>query len=570
MQSHPIEFFKNNNIDKKWRAQQERVLNKMKDSWDKYKYFVLSLPTGVGKTFVATSIADSIHNAYILTSTLQLQDQYEKSWDQIVSLKGRSNYQCNLNTNFTVDSAPCSADSGLIRKCKEDKICAYYNQRDKALASAAMITNPLYMLYSTHCGFAKDDGEEGAWIRRSALIVDECHNLENHLVQFAESSVDPEDYQKNFGINTEKFVFSDDSAQNYLMVVELFKLLQAKAAELGAEMAREFPPSLGNSRDWARGISAKVAERVKKLGAKVNAVDKAIQPLKIFFNTHSTPEELTRRWIISKEEHKNILKLSPIYGDFLFDIYLSKLADKFIFLSATPGDKNTFCKELGIKPDECLYVETESPFDPAKSPVIVTPLITLSKDRLEENVKLIGGIVDDVMNMHPGQRGIIHSVTYNLQTEIFNRVSKENRKRLICRDMDILNGVPIPKGSYPKKYRNNELLEIHENEGGKFGSVLLAPSMMEGVDLHDDLSSFQIIVKLPWGNLGDPRIRAKNKIDGEWYANAMWRSILQASGRSTRHAEDGSVTYILDAKFKYFYDQWKGRLPTWFKDRLVF
>lgn len=162
---------------------------------------------------------------------------------------------------------------------------------------------------------------------------------------------------------------------------------------------------------------------------------------------------------------------------------------------------------------------------------------------------------------------IVHNcVTYDLQKHIFTGVTPLNRKRLLCRDMDTLNGV-VSKSMYPKKYSNQELLEIHDE---KTNSVLLSPSMMEGVDLHDDLSGFQVIIKLPWSNLGDLRIRVKSNLDEDWYANKMWLSILQASGRSTRHENDTSVTYILDSNFKFFYSQWKHKLPSWFKDRLVF
>lgn len=569
MNEHPLRFFQKNSIIP--REQQKRVVDAIHENWDKYDYFALSLPTGVGKTFIATSIADSVNRAYILTSTLQLQTQYERSWTELVNLKGRGNYTCQLNTNFTVDAAPCSAQPELIKLCKRDRLCSYYNQKDLAMKSQSMITNPVYMLYSTHCGFASE--EDSPWVPRSALIIDEAHNLENHLVQFAESEVDPAQLEKDFGIHGAKYIFNGDMEHDYLLVVELQTELMEKAEELAEKIEKEFPARKffddAEIKSWARGMTEKVAERVRKLNTKFYALDKAIQPLKIFFNTHSTPEDLARRWLISKYHDKNVLKLAPIYGDFLFTEYFGKLADKFVFLSATLGTKSAFCKELGIEEKDCFFIETDSPFPPDKSPVIVMPAIKLSKEHYAENVKKIGGFVDEILKMHENERGIIHCVTYDLQTQIFNRVSPANRKRLLCRDMDTLNGKPSP-GMYPKKYKNGELLELHEGEGAEYGSVLLSPSMMEGVDLVDDLSRFQVIIKLPWSNLGDARIKVKSQLDSSWYANKMWVSVLQASGRSTRHEEDTSVTYILDSNFKYFYKQWESMLPDWFKKRLVF
>lgn len=577
MIKHPLQFFAKQELEA--REQQKQVLDAIHVNWGKYNYFALSLPTGVGKTYIATSIADSVGNsAYILTSTLQLQTQYEKSWAELVNLKGRSNYQCNLNKNFTVDAAPCSANKELIRGCITGQICAYYNQKQKALQSRAMITNPVYMLYSTHCGFAKDGEEEGdnPWTKRDVLIIDEAHNLENHLIQFAESDVDPEQIYLDFGIDTSRYKFTGEVGNDYQLVVELKEELERHATILQNKLADEFPSAalLGmDPRAWARGLTKKVAEKVQRLNNKMYKLDKALQPLKIFFNTHGDAQELARRWLISKLDGKNILKLAPIYGDFLFHEYLGKLADKFIFLSATLGSKQAFSRELGLTEKEIFYMETDSPFSPAKSPIIVMPAIKLSREVYQENVKKIGPLLDEILSVHPNERGIIHCVTYDLGKEIFSQLKGEHRNRLLFRDMvDMRVDLAVRASDQPGRTRltNEELLRKHETEGRKISSVLLSPSMMEGVDLYDDLSRFQVIVKLPWGFLGDPRVKTKSGLDPSWYANKMWLSVMQASGRSTRNEEDSSVTYILDANFKYFYDQWRHSLPNWFKRRLVF
>jgi Rad3-related DNA helicase len=565
----PLKFFETHQI--KARPQQIDVVEAIHREWDNYKYFALSLPTGVGKTYIATSIADSIFNAYMLTSTLQLQDQYMKSWDELINLKGRGNYTCALNTNFTVDAAPCSANADLYQDCVRNSTCPYINQKKAALAAKAMITNPVYMLYSTHCGFAKD--EDNPWVERTAVIFDEAHNIENHLVSFAESNIDPEKYHEDFGVQTRGIIFTGRAEEDYFKVIEIKEILERKAQELAVKLETEFPQARlfgASAREWAKGFTDKTAEKVRKLNAKIYQLDKAIQPLKIFFNTHGTPEELSRRWIISKQPDANVLKLSPIYGDFLFHEYFGKLGKKFVFLSATLGTKKEFCKELGIKESECFFMETDSPFKPELSPVIVMPTIKLSKEVYDQNVKKVGGLIDEILKMHPDERGIIHSVTYDIQKHIFTGVSPKNQNRLLCRDMDVLKNANAGKNMYPKKYKNDELLEMHERDGSMYGSVLLSPSMMEGVDLHDDLSQFQVIIKLPWANLGDVRVKKKSQLDGSWYKNKMWLNILQASGRSTRHETDTSVTYILDQNFKYFYDEWKHNLPDWFKKRLVF
>lgn len=165
---------------------------------------------------------------------------------------------------------------------------------------------------------------------------------------------------------------------------------------------------------------------------------------------------------------------------------------------------------------------------------------------------------------------VVHNcATYKLGEEIYRRLDPAYRERLLYRDMDILDGAMGGKNAYQRKYRNDELLQLHSNNT-KPNSVLLSPSMMEGVDLFDDLSAFQIILKMPWPSLGDPRIKKKTELNGDWYTNKVFVAIMQAAGRSTRHEKDSSVTYILDASFPYFFNKWKAKLPSWFVERVHF
>lgn len=564
----PITFFKEQHLEP--RSQQQEVLDVLTKEWDNYDYFVLNLPTGVGKTFIACALGDAVGRTYMLTSTLQLQAQYEKSWGQIVNLKGRGNYDCNVNPAFTVDSAPCLANEDLKKNCQINGTCAYYTQKDKALRAPAMITNPVYFLYSTHCGFGKNT--ENAWVKRSLLICDEAHNLEQHLISFAESKIDPKKLHAEHGAKCSDIKFTGDLRNDYLALKKLRMVLMARADEYQEELEKAFPK--GKTADlvsWAEGFDKRAAEKARKMNSKMYALDKAIQPLNIFFNTHATEAELKHRWLISHDPQEGTLQLSPLYGDFLFSEYIKKMADKFVFMSATLGTKEQFCKELGIPLDRCLFVETDTPFPPHKSPILVMPTLKLAYKDLDATLPKIAPAIEGILDEHKDQRGIIHCATYRLAEEIYRRVGPEYRKRLITRDMDILSGAVSGKASQygGRRYSNEELLRLHE-QGTIKGSVLLSPSMMEGVDLVDDLSEFQVILKMPWASLADARVKRKSELDNDWYTNKVWVHVMQASGRSTRHEEDESITYILDNSFPHFYDKWKHRLPKWFKQRLVF
>ena len=77
--------------------------------------------------------------------------------------------------------------------------------------------------------------------------------------------------------------------------------------------------------------------------------------------------------------------------------------------------------------------------------------------------------------------------------------------------------------------------------------------MHTGLDLKDEQSRFQILVKVPYPSLGDRWIKKKQTLDnGKWY---RWQSVLkivQAYGRSVRSKDDHAVTYLLDSTFDNF------------------
>jgi Rad3-related DNA helicase len=73
--------------------------------------------------------------------------------------------------------------------------------------------------------------------------------------------------------------------------------------------------------------------------------------------------------------------------------------------------------------------------------------------------------------------------------------------------------------------------------------------LLEGLDLKDDTSRFQIFFKVPYPSLGDPLIKAKMQTSNEWYNWKTLNNIYQGIGRSVRSKDDWAVTYIIDGTF---------------------
>jgi Rad3-related DNA helicase len=509
---------------------------------------------GVGKSHIALALSEEIGKSYLLTSTLQLQEQYLKTSNACVDIKGKGNYRCGINDMFRVDSAPCMANSNLFRQCRSNHTCPYYNQKEQAFSSKIMVTNYLYFLYSIHCGIFKlqDLQPDGSGLnKRDLIIMDEAHNLESMMISMAEVKINLTDLQDNYGIGRAHSVSANDD--------ENLKLVNALMDEISTEIAKnetkiiDLMGGQGVTEGKAVNISALHASKIEKLKAKNYSLDKLLQPMKIYKN--NIDDGL---WVIQSNKSDNQVTLTPLKANFLFDLYFKKdpMADKFIFMSATVGDFDTYCDEIGLDKSKTLYLECDTPFPPDQSPIIILPSLKMGYKDIDATIPKLVSSVEMLLDQHEKESGIIHTANYRIAKEILNRIDDKYKHRLIARDMH-----------HNRKYTNTQLLEMHKRTPN---AVLLSPSMEEGVDLYDDLARFQIILKMMWPSLGDFRNKIKAECDSNWYSNKMWMDMMQASGRSTRHEKDYSTTYILDASFNYFYSQWKHKLPVWFKNRILF
>jgi Rad3-related DNA helicase len=110
------------------------------------------------------------------------------------------------------------------------------------------------------------------------------------------------------------------------------------------------------------------------------------------------------------------------------------------------------------------------------------------------------------------------------------------------------------------------MLERHINS--KEPTILLSPSMAEGVDLKDDSSRFQIICKIPYPFLGDKLVKKRMNKWKWWYPLQTAKKIVQSVGRSIRNESDYADTYILDADWIKFFSRNKSLFPPEFKNSI--
>jgi ATP-dependent DNA helicase DinG len=194
------------------------------------------------------------------------------------------------------------------------------------------------------------------------------------------------------------------------------------------------------------------------------------------------------------------------------------------------------------------YYEMDTPFNVKRRPIYYIKVGKMTFNDKEETFKKQIEYIDKILKRNKDKKGIIHTANYEISNWLKEHYGE--KYRLLFHDSE----------------DRNEILNKHLMSPEP--TVLVSPSMMNGVDLKDDLSRFQIIMKIPYPNIKSKKIKKRQKDNKEWY---QWKTVvdlIQSYGRSVRSAEDWAETYILDEslsnimKFNYKY------LPRYFTDAI--
>jgi len=222
-------------------------------------------------------------------------------------------------------------------------------------------------------------------------------------------------------------------------------------------------------------------------------------------------------------------------------------------MSATILSKDYLCKTTGLNSDKVKFIRIEeSDFPVENRPIRLMNVAWLNAKTMSESMPNIARTVDNIMSMHKHEKGIIHTTSYSQLQFIKDNIGKDNAGRL------------IETGSGLDR---SEVLEKHYSS--KKPTVLISPSLRLGVDLKDDLSRFQVIVKVPYPDLTDKRIAKMKERDPKWYT---WNTVLrlvQAYGRSVRSKDDHATTYILDSSISYLLKSAHDLVPRWFTEAII-
>ena len=504
-----------------FRKGQREAIERSLAAFDAGKRFVvIEAPTGSGKSAIAVTHARQAASAFVLTAQKLLQDQYVKDFPDLALMKGRSNYPCLIAPTHAA-AAPCIAG----RKFPECDDCPYFVQKDIAMGADSTIMN--YAYYLAELNYA------GGFSPRELLILDEAHNAENALMGFIQITISDSALMR-VGI-PERVPSALDQLDYFDFADELTALVRGRAKELDHRLKKEeLPPDIAieemQNKQWCDS-----------------------QYLRLRQLSYSR-EEYNIEWVVEQRRTRdgNSLQFKPVTVAPFAEDYLFAFGEKVLMLSATILDPPTYLRSLGIPEHQAEFIRVDSDFPPEHRPIYVKPVAKMTRHYLERDLPKLVQEISELMDAHPDQKGIIHAHTYKIATYIAQHLPREKQARLISHFSAADREQAYEKhGSSPKP------------------SVLLSPSMTEGVDLADDLSRWQVICKIPYPYLGDPQVARRKNLDPAWYDWSTCLTVVQAYGRSVRSAEDFAITYVLDADFMSFIRRQEKRLPEWFLEAIV-
>ncbi|MGP8125936.1 MAG: helicase C-terminal domain-containing protein [Nitrososphaerales archaeon] len=528
---------------------QKEVLEQVDQAMTSKRFIVLEAPVGFGKSAVAAALCTYLSSAYILTSTKQLQDQYASDFGFPV-VKGKSNFQCRVPTASGLlpqcSKGRCEADWKLSdcphyltfedydqhkrRLCtrdsrcehvKDGKLCPYYEQKWFGFRASVTVCN--YPFLMSQLKYAE------AVPHRRLLVCDEAHDLEKQIVGFASFALVRSEIARYWNGDDKEFFIPDrglDDPAAWLDVLSDTKgilgefcathledgTLQDRVAackDLGEALERFIGDLEGDSGNW-------VVNGVRR--AKDGSIDEVVfQPIQI--------------------------------GGFTRPLF--ETADSILFMSATIFSKELLCNTLGVREEDVSYISlAESTFPVENRPIYALNTARLNRASLDASLGSITEAVDAIMDRHVGVRGVIHTTSYYQVNYIMQHVSESNRRRLVTTE-----------GSSER----SALLRVH---GSTDASVLISPSLFQGVDLKDEMSRFQVVVKVPYPDLSERRTVVKLRRDSAWYDWQTALRLVQTYGRSVRSETDHAVTYVLDSNFMPFVDAHRAFFPAYFLEAL--
>lgn len=236
---------------------------------------------------------------------------------------------------------------------------------------------------------------------------------------------------------------------------------------------------------------------------------------RVKYNIKENPDD----WICFYDDFcdKKIV-FKPLNLENILKKYLLNKAEICIFMSSTILNKEIFADELGLDISEVKFVHKDFHFSSDTNQIYLRNCADMKN--FKKKVKLVSPFIEDMLEKHKKEKGIIHTDRPRYTNYIKNQI--DNPRLMFHSDDDYDDKL--------KEFKNSS------------NSILVSESRVEGMAFPKDSCRFQIILKehlLPY----DKRAKVKGS---NWYSYKKAIYLVQLLQRATRSEDDGCITYILD------------------------
>lgn len=521
------------------------------------KMVVLSAPTGTGKSIIGAVVAEVMHDllgrqeqqcgSFILMGTNILATQYAETFDGIrdfLQVKGANNY-------------PCHALSTMQEYVGADSCC----EKDMRMSKEP----DLEQIVSKYCGKC-----EFAYVKRAKHAV--THLITNYSYYFIDRLFTHQHAKRTITVWDEAHTINDAFAEHCAVYVS-DKRLATLAEEITEHLKvgdMSIFATIKKMRDDIKSGHIDDSNYLEKLDrlhevytyVKNKAMELAMINLKSDIKLYSKLSKLSKKYgdmackigdllaydyehIFELNKELKELSVKPIFVGSMFNTLIN--SDYQLFMSATVSGQ-MLIETLGLNPNDLEYIKLPPCF-----PVENKKVVFLNVEKLNYTTMKDVSIQDKIANTcrklverhyNENESGIILTPSFDVTDLIVKHLSKKSKDVKIFHHERGTKLAPLV----------DKFKEYSEP------SVLISPSMFEGLSLDDELSRYQVYVKAPYASLGEKRMKYIADHHKNMYQLATILRIIQGAGRSVRGPEDYAVTYCIDSMLSYL---WKSNLNEW-------
>lgn len=474
-----------------------------------------------------------------VTSTKILQDQYqqqlEKSNQYFVNFKGKTNYSCNLKPMMKITAENCYKGTPFYWKEIEEneQVKAEYEETCSQCqfnwikihknSCDFLLTN--YSRYFIDALYVRTHGY--GWHKRTVTVCDEAHLMNDNFVShytiyFAKDRYDMimKDIKADFGYDRWQWIEKDlnfimkgiqnkyISKNNYTLYTDILYSNYKKISDYYTRLSKW---SINNQGQYFKFKS--MADKYFCLGCNIDD-----------FNKYKND------YILDMNYQTGVFQVKPLFISGLFKEKIN-ISDCVIMMSATLTEE-IIKTQFKFETNEAVFITAKNTFNQSDKQIIISKdLIKLKFDNcyLDQTNQILAKSIKKILNTHKGQSGIILVNSFK-HAVVLNKWLLDNKSHKII----------MHKQGQPISDHLNEFINTKE------ASILLSPSIFEGIDLYGDRSKFNILAKAPFPSLGDKRMFYISRKHQRMYKLMTLEKMIQGMGRSTRYKGDQSVSYLLD------------------------